>query len=108
MRRLSESEPADQDIVPGEIRTIAELGITPTWGVEAQLPFRMTRTSIRYADLTGAPYQPLDPEVHHRNETLAGRLSNHSVLVAVALDANRRRPQTPSWAGGGPIRPPPS
>ena len=36
------------------------------------MPFRVTRTSIRYSDLSGAPYQPLDPEVHHRNETLAG------------------------------------
>ena len=62
----------DQDIVPGEIRAVAELGLTPMWGVEAQLPFRMTRTSVRYSDLTGAPYQPLDPGVHHRNETLAG------------------------------------
>jgi hypothetical protein len=62
----------DQDIVPGELRAVAELGLSSTWGIEAQLPFRLTRTSVRYSTPDGAPYQPLDPEVHHRNETLAG------------------------------------
>jgi hypothetical protein len=40
--------------------------------VRGQVPFRVVRTSIHYSDLGGAPYQPLDPDVHHRNETLAG------------------------------------
>ncbi len=62
----------DQDLVPGELRAIAEVGLTPSWGLEAQLPFRVTRTTIRYATPGGAPYTPLDPDVHHRDETLAG------------------------------------
>ncbi len=62
----------DLDIIPGELRAVVELGISPAWGIEAQLPFRVARTSVRYSDLDGAPYHPLDPEVHHRNETLAG------------------------------------
>jgi hypothetical protein len=62
----------DQDIYPGELRLVAELGVSEGWGVEVQLPFRVTRTSINYTDLAGGPYQPLDPAVHHRNETIAG------------------------------------
>ncbi|HEY0705916.1 MAG TPA: hypothetical protein VGG33_03925 [Polyangia bacterium] len=62
----------DQDIQPGELRAVAELGVTNRLGVELQVPFRVTRTRIRYTDLSGAPYEPLDPGVHHRDETLAG------------------------------------
>jgi hypothetical protein len=62
----------DQDIYPGELRAVAEIGLTVNWGVEVQVPFRVTRTSIRYTELNGAPYQPLDPDVHHRDETIAG------------------------------------
>ncbi len=62
----------DQNIYPGELRTILEIGLTRSWGMEAQLPFRITRTTIRYTDPGGAPYVPLDPDVHHRHETLAG------------------------------------
>ena len=62
----------DQDIYPAELRAVAELGLTERWGIELQLPFRITRTSIRYTDPAGGPYQPLDPDAHHRNETLAG------------------------------------
>jgi hypothetical protein len=62
----------DQDIYPGELRAVAELGLSRGWGLEVQLPFRLTTTTIRYSDLDGGAYQPLDPEAHHRNETLAG------------------------------------
>jgi hypothetical protein len=62
----------DQDIYPGELRAVLELGLTSSWGLEAQVPFRITRTNIAYATPDGAPYVPLDPEVHHRNETLLG------------------------------------
>ncbi len=62
----------DQDIYPGELRVVAEVGISASWGAEVQLPLRITSTRIRYTDLAGAPYQPADPGVHHRNETLAG------------------------------------
>lgn len=62
----------DQNIYPGELRAIGEVGITNTLGFELHLPTRVVRTTIRYATPSGAPYTPLDPEVHHRNETLAG------------------------------------
>ena len=62
----------DQDISPGEIRGTAEVGITRQLGFELQVPFRATRTTVRYTDLAGRPYEPLDPDVHHRDETLVG------------------------------------
>jgi hypothetical protein len=62
----------DQEITPGEIRWTTELGITRRLGIELQLPFRVTRTTVRYTDLAGRLYQPLDRDVHHRNETLVG------------------------------------
>jgi hypothetical protein len=62
----------DQDISPAELRAVAEIGLTRRVGLELQVPFRITRTTVQYRDLAGQPYRPLDPEVHHRNETLAG------------------------------------
>jgi hypothetical protein len=62
----------DQTIQPAELRAVAELGLHAQLGVELQIPVRVTRTSIRYTDPAGGPFQPLDPEVHHRNEILAG------------------------------------
>jgi len=62
----------DQDIYPTELRAVFELGLSASWGVEAQLPIRVVATRIQFATPSGAPYVPLDPDVHHRNETLAG------------------------------------
>jgi hypothetical protein len=62
----------DQRLYPLELRLAAEYGVSELFGVEAQLPVRVVRTSIEYATPGGAPYQPLDEGVHHRDETLAG------------------------------------
>ena len=61
-----------QHILPAEVRALGELGLTAALGAELQVPFRLVRTSIRYTTPQGYPYQPLDPDVHHRNETLVG------------------------------------
>jgi hypothetical protein len=75
----------DQDIFPGEARIIAELGLSASMGVEAQLPFRYVRTTIEYTTPDGKPYEPLDPEVHHRDESLFG-IGDPWVLVRWAGD----------------------
>ena len=36
------------------------------------MPFRWVRDRIRYEDFAGQPFVPADPDLHHRNETLAG------------------------------------
>lgn len=62
----------DQRLYPLELRLAGEYGINQTIGVELQLPFRLVRTTIEYTTPEGSPYEPLDPHVHHRNETVAG------------------------------------
>jgi hypothetical protein len=62
----------DQRLLPAELRPIVEVGVTERWGLELHVPFRLTRTTIQYKTPAGVPYEPLDPGVHHRNETLAG------------------------------------
>ena len=62
----------DQMLIPAELRFVGELGLTASLGVEVQIPLRLVRTSIEYTTLDGGPYEPLDPGVHHRDETLIG------------------------------------
>jgi hypothetical protein len=62
----------DQRIVPMELRATLEWGVTDRFGLEATLPLRIVHTTIDYKDLQGRDYQPLDADVHHRNETLVG------------------------------------
>ncbi|MDX2050992.1 MAG: hypothetical protein SFV15_01285 [Polyangiaceae bacterium] len=62
----------DQGIYPAELRLFAEFALGGPFGLELQLPFRMVRTTIHYETLAGAPYEPMDAGVHHRNETVAG------------------------------------
>jgi hypothetical protein len=62
----------DQRLYPLELRLSAEYGVNKTFGIEGQVPFRLVRTTIEYTTPDGAPYEPLDADVHHRDETIAG------------------------------------
>lgn len=62
----------DQQFYVSELRALVEYGLTEHVGVELQLPLRLTRTTIVYRHLDGALYEPDYPNIHHRNETLAG------------------------------------
>jgi hypothetical protein len=62
----------DQRLYPLELRLIGEYGLSKTFGIEAQVPFRSVTSTIEYTDANGAHYQPLDPGIHHRNETVFG------------------------------------
>ncbi|HKY34804.1 MAG TPA: hypothetical protein VJN18_02590 [Polyangiaceae bacterium] len=62
----------DQHLYPLELRLIGEYGLSETFGIEAQVPFRSVTTTIEYTDADGAHYEPLDPGVHHRDETVFG------------------------------------
>ncbi len=62
----------NQRIYPGELRAVGEVGIVGGFGFELHVPFRIVGTTIKYTTPEGAPYVPLDPNVHHRDETLAG------------------------------------
>jgi hypothetical protein len=62
----------DQHMLPVELRLSAEYAFSELFGVEVQLPLRMVTARIDYTTPDGAPYEPLDPDVHHRDETLFG------------------------------------
>ncbi len=62
----------DQRLLPVELRLEAEFGVTSALGVEAQVPFRMVRTTVEYTTPEGKAYEPLDEGVHHRDETIVG------------------------------------
>lgn len=70
----------NQEIYSAETRATGEFGLTAALGVELQLPFRFVSTSIEYTTPDGQPYRPLDPDVHHRDETIAG-LGDLSLLA---------------------------
>jgi hypothetical protein len=62
----------DQRVTPIELRLGAEYGFSDAFGMELQLPLRTVVTRIEYTTPEGEPYEPLDRDVHHRNETLFG------------------------------------
>jgi hypothetical protein len=62
----------DQRFYVGELRPIVAFGITRTFGVEAQVPFRVLGTTIQFRRLDGTPFTPDYEHIHHRNETLYG------------------------------------
>lgn len=63
----------DQDILFGETRLEAELGVARGLAVGVRLPFRVVSTGIVYRDAaTGEAVPLVSPNIHHRDETLAG------------------------------------
>jgi hypothetical protein len=78
----------DQHLYPLELRLAAEYGLSETFGVEVQLPFRSVTTTIEYTTPEGAPYEPLDPGIHHRDETIAG-LADPWLLLRMGVRVER-------------------
>lgn len=62
----------DQRFWVGELRPLLDYAFTEHFGVEAQLPFRYTNTSIVFRRLNGDAFEPDYLNIHHRNETLTG------------------------------------
>ncbi len=62
----------DQRLYPLELRLAVEYAFGDALAIELQLPLRVVTTRVEYTDVAGAPYEPLDPGVHHRNETVTG------------------------------------
>lgn len=75
----------DQRLYPLELRLATEYALNQTFGIEVQLPFRSVTTSIDYTTPAGAPYQPLDPGIHHRDETVAG-LADPWLLLRIGTE----------------------
>ncbi len=62
----------EQWIVPTELRMNGEYGITKSWGLEAQIPYRVVYTDVSYSSANGRNYTPINVGIHHREEALAG------------------------------------
>lgn len=62
----------DQGLTVLEVRPVLELGLTPNASAELQLPVRLVASSITYRRMDGTPFEPPNPGLHHRDETLAG------------------------------------
>ncbi|ATB33734.1 hypothetical protein [Melittangium boletus] len=62
----------DQMLYAGELRPILEVGLTERFGLEAQVPLRITRTTVLFRRLDGTVFAPDYVNIHHRNETLMG------------------------------------
>ena len=48
------------------------LGVSQNLGLEAVMPFRTVTTDVHFEDEARQPFVPSQPDIHHRNETLAG------------------------------------
>jgi hypothetical protein len=62
----------DQRTYPIELRLYGEYAVSDVVGLEAQVPFRSVTTTIDFTTPDRRVYQPLDPDVHHRDETIIG------------------------------------
>jgi hypothetical protein len=59
-------------LAPVELGLSGEWAFDDKWGVEASLPVRSVWASVSYQTPDGADYEPVDADVHHRDETVAG------------------------------------
>ena len=71
-----------QDLFVSELAVTVGRGLRENVGFELQIPFRLVRDRVEYLDLARQPYQPPNPGLHHRNETLA-RLADPQLGVAL-------------------------
>ncbi|MFN7131238.1 MAG: hypothetical protein ACK4N5_04095, partial [Myxococcales bacterium] len=62
----------DQRFYLAELRPVVAYTFLSWLSAEAQLPFRVTRTTITYRTLGGTAFTPPYADIHHRDETLTG------------------------------------
>lgn len=71
-----------QDLFVSELSVTVGRGLRDELGLELQVPFRLVRDRVEYLDLARHHYQPTNPGLHHRNETIA-RLADPQLALAV-------------------------
>jgi hypothetical protein len=62
----------DQRFSLGELRARVEYGLTEAWGLELQVPVRLSATTVQFRRLDGTPVTLDYVNIHHRDETLFG------------------------------------
>ena len=61
-----------QDLILTELTLNASLGLRPGLAIEANVPTRVVRNRVHYLNLARDPYEPPNPDLHHKNETRVG------------------------------------
>jgi hypothetical protein len=61
-----------QQLIVAELDGTVAYGLRPGMGLELQVPLRWVRDRVHYLDLARQPYEPPNPGLHHRDETLTG------------------------------------
>jgi len=59
-----------EDVTIGELRVGVSRGLAEGLAVELSGSLRSVTSRIEYEDLSGAPFTPPNPDLHHRDETL--------------------------------------
>lgn len=62
----------DQRFWAGELRMNLAYGLSDSFAMEAQVPLRVTRTTVRFEPLGGGTLPAGYESIHHRNQTLQG------------------------------------
>jgi hypothetical protein len=60
------------DVTLSETSAMTSVGLARNLGLELIAPFRTATTRIRFEDEDRRPFVPDEPDLHHRNETIAG------------------------------------
>jgi hypothetical protein len=60
------------DVTLAEAAVSTAVGIAPNLGLELVTPLRTATTRVRFEDQARRPFAPVEGDIHHRNETIAG------------------------------------
>ncbi|MBX3158019.1 MAG: thioredoxin family protein [Deltaproteobacteria bacterium] len=80
----------DQQLLVGEVRAFAAVGLTRRFSASLMVPVRVVDTSIRYLDRAGAEVMLARPDLHHRNEVVSG-IADPMLLGSASLTAGAWR-----------------
>lgn len=78
----------DLTLIPTELRINTAWAATQVVGIDADLPVRLVSAQVEYRTPDGAPYEPIDAGVHHRDEVIAG-LGDLALRVRLVARADR-------------------
>ena len=82
----------DQRFYIGELRLSAAYGLSDSLAMEIQVPYRVTKATVKFENLGGAELPPGYESIHHRNETIQGfgdpRVGGRSGWTIAGADAS--------------------
>jgi hypothetical protein len=75
------------DVTLSETRLTTAVGLARGVGLELTVPFRTATSRIHFEDAARAPFVPAEPDLHHRDETIAGSGDPWLILHAARTGA---------------------